>query len=73
MVGVGNMGGPMAGHLVAAGFAVAAFDVATVRMDALQQRGARAAASPADAAQGTDLVGIVVMDDTQVEAVTLGP
>jgi 3-hydroxyisobutyrate dehydrogenase len=71
-IGLGNMGLPMAGRLADAGHDVAVFDLVEARMDALARRGARVAASPADAANGVDVVGIAVMDGPQVEAVALG-
>ncbi len=72
-VGLGNMGGPMAGHLVDAGHDVAVFDLAPERVAELEARGARAASSPRDAATGAELVSIVVMDGAQVDAVCSGP
>lgn len=38
-VGLGNMGAPMAEHLVAAGFELAAYDPDASRVDGLVQRG----------------------------------
>lgn len=72
-IGLGNMGGAMAGHVLDAGHELAVFDLVAERVEALVDRGARAAASPADAAHDADVVGIVVMDGAQVEAVALGP
>ena len=71
-IGLGNMGSPMAGHLVDAGHDVAVFDLATERVDALAALGARAATSPADAASGAEVVSVTVMDGAQVDAVCLG-
>ncbi len=71
-IGLGNMGAPMAGHLVDAGHDVAVFDLVDERVHAVATRGARAAASPADAAAGAEVVGIAVMDGGQVEAAVLG-
>lgn len=50
-IGLGNMGGPMAANLVAAGHKVAGFDMAPVAID-----GVTMAASAAEAAQGADVV-----------------
>ncbi|MEX2254836.1 MAG: NAD(P)-dependent oxidoreductase [Acidimicrobiia bacterium] len=72
-VGLGNMGAPMARNLVAAGHDVAGYDVVAVRIDELVEAGGRAAASPADAARGADVVSIVVLDDAQLDGVTAGP
>ena len=52
VVGLGRMGGPMAGHILAAGFPTAVFDVSPVALDAYATSRARIATSPADA--GTD-------------------
>jgi 3-hydroxyisobutyrate dehydrogenase-like beta-hydroxyacid dehydrogenase len=71
-IGLGNMGAPMAGHLVDAGHDVAVYDLATDRVDALAERGARAATSPADAASGAEVVSVTVMNGAQVDAVCLG-
>lgn len=56
VVGLGNMGLPMAGHLIAAGFAVRGYDVRREAVDALAETGGVAATSPADAAEGAAVV-----------------
>lgn len=53
VVGLGNMGLPMAGHLLAAGFAVRGYDVRPEALAALTRAGGAAAASPADVAAAT--------------------
>ena len=55
-IGVGNMGGPMVGNLVAAGHAVAAYDIAQVSRDAADAAGATVAASAAEAAAAGETV-----------------
>src|SRR5271165_3784644 len=71
-IGLGNMGGPMCGHLVAAGFEVTAYDIDA---DALRQAAA-AGAAPADSARacagGADVVITMLPAPPQVEAVLLG-
>lgn len=52
VIGLGNMGGPMAEHLLAAGFAVRGYDVRADAAEALAAAGGVAAAGPADAAAG---------------------
>lgn len=52
VVGLGNMGGPMAGHLLAAGFAVRGYDVRADVVEALAAAGGVAATGPAGAADG---------------------
>jgi 3-hydroxyisobutyrate dehydrogenase len=72
MIGLGAMGGPMADHVIDAGFRVRAFDLAPDALAARVERGATACTSPADAATGADVVGIVVFDDVQVRDVLEG-
>jgi len=72
-VGLGNMGGPMAANLVAAGHDVAGFDVVAERVADLERLGARGASSAADASRGAEVVSIVVLDGDQLDAVTSGP
>ena len=52
VVGLGNMGLPMAGHLLAAGFAVRGYDVRPEAVAALARAGGTPAASPAGAVAG---------------------
>jgi 3-hydroxyisobutyrate dehydrogenase-like beta-hydroxyacid dehydrogenase len=72
MIGLGVMGGPMTDHVIGAGFPVRAYDVAPDALAARSARGAVACISPADAAAGAEVVGIVVFDDAQVRAVLEG-
>jgi 3-hydroxyisobutyrate dehydrogenase len=71
-IGLGNMGAPMARHVVAAGHDVAVFDARREPVAELAAIGARAAMSPADVAPGAELVSVVVRDDEQVLDVTTG-
>lgn len=65
--GIGNMGWPMAANLVKAGFDVTACDVVPGRADSFAaETGAKAAASPAEAAKGADCVVIIVPTSKQV-------
>jgi 3-hydroxyisobutyrate dehydrogenase len=65
--GIGNMGWPMAANLVKAGFEVTVCDVVPGRAEAFAaETGARAAASPADAAAGADCVVTIVPTSAQV-------
>jgi 3-hydroxyisobutyrate dehydrogenase len=72
-VGLGTMGYPMAGHLAAAGHEVAVFNRTGARATqwAAQHPG-RVATSPADAAEGADVVCTCVGADDDVRAVVLG-
>jgi 3-hydroxyisobutyrate dehydrogenase len=71
-IGLGNMGGPMCGHLVAAGFKVVAYDIEPAAL----QRAAAAGATPADSALACASDGEAVITmlpaPPQVEAVLLG-
>lgn len=55
-LGLGNMGGPMAANLVAAGHAVVGFDPAAEARAAAQAAGAAVAASGAEAVAGAEVV-----------------
>jgi 3-hydroxyisobutyrate dehydrogenase-like beta-hydroxyacid dehydrogenase len=72
-VGAGQMGGRMAAHVAASGHELTVFDTRPELVIHLVAAGARAAASPADAVSGADVVSVVVRDDSQVLAVTTGP
>ncbi|QLC25089.1 NAD(P)-dependent oxidoreductase [Parasphingopyxis algicola] len=73
-LGLGVMGGPMAGHLLNAGHAVTVYNrTASKAADWVGQYGGQSAATPAEAADGVDAVIACVGADADVEAVTLGP
>jgi len=71
-IGTGIMGGPMAGHLLAAGHSVTVNTRSKARADELLKKGAKWAESPAKAAAGADVVFICVPDTPDVESVVLG-
>jgi putative dehydrogenase len=73
IAGVGNMGGGMAGRLCDRGWQVRACDLVASRVQACVQQGARAAASPADAAAGADALIVCVVDAAQMHEVLFGP
>ncbi len=72
VVGLGPMGARMAMRLVEAGNEVAVWNRSAGRADALVERGAREAETPAEAADGAALVLSMVADDAAVRAVVLG-
>ncbi|MEM8696871.1 MAG: NAD(P)-dependent oxidoreductase [Pseudomonadota bacterium] len=73
-LGLGVMGGPMAGHLLNAGHAVTVFNRTAAKAGAwVERHGGRSAPTPAEAANGADAVIACVGADTDVEAVTTGP
>ena len=59
-IGTGVMGGPMAGHLMAAGFPVTVFNRTQSKADALIAKGAKWAASPAEVTAQADIVFSIV-------------
>ncbi|MDR9390473.1 MAG: NAD(P)-dependent oxidoreductase [Trueperaceae bacterium] len=71
-VGLGTMGAPMAGRLLAAGHAVTVHNRTREREAPLAERGAARAATPAAAAAGADLVITMVNDTPDVRAVAEG-
>lgn len=73
-LGLGVMGFPMAGHLVKAGHDVTVYNRTGARADAwVAKFGGRAAATPAAAAAGQDVVIACVGNDDDLRQVTLGP
>ncbi len=71
-IGLGRMGHGMAGRYLDAGFTVAVWNRSKAKAEDLIARGARWAASPADAADGADAVVTMVADDEASRTVWLG-
>jgi 3-hydroxyisobutyrate dehydrogenase len=72
-LGVGLMGSPMVRHLLGAGFRVRAWNRTPGKLDPLVGAGAIRAATPAEAADGADVLCLCVTDKTAVEDVLFGP
>jgi 2-hydroxy-3-oxopropionate reductase len=71
-IGLGVMGGPMAGHLARAGHEVTVFNRTAARAEAwVTTYGGRAAATPREAAAGAEVVFTCVGNDDDVRSVTL--
>lgn len=70
VIGLGRMGGPMADHIVGAGYEVTVYDVDAAAVAARVANGATAASSAADAARNAHFVHVVVFDDDQAVSVT---
>ena len=68
-IGLGNMGGPMAGNLVRAGHAVAGFDLVRASLDAAKADGLTIAASGREAVAGADVVVTMLPAGKHVTAV----
>jgi 3-hydroxyisobutyrate dehydrogenase-like beta-hydroxyacid dehydrogenase len=71
-VGLGDMGAPMARHLVGRGFPTTVADVRPSAVAALVTAGAKPAESPAETADGADVIAVCVVDDAQATAVITG-
>ena len=72
-IGLGIMGGPMAGRLLSAGHRLAVYNRTASRCAPLVAAGARQAPTPAAAAEGADLVISIVTDSPDAKQVLLGP
>ncbi|MFN8073782.1 MAG: NAD(P)-binding domain-containing protein, partial [Kineosporiaceae bacterium] len=73
-VGLGVMGFPMAGHLKAKGHEVTVYNRSAAKAKAwADKHGGRAAATPREAAQGNEIVFVMVGDDPDLRAVHEGP
>lgn len=68
-VGLGAMGGPMAANLLRKGFRVQGCDVARPALDALVAEGGTACTDPAGAAEGADVLVLMVASAAQADAV----
>ena len=72
-LGLGVMGYPMAGHLVAAGHRVTVYNRTTAKAERwVAEHGGKMATTPAAAAEGAEYVFLCVGDDPDVLAVTTG-
>jgi 3-hydroxyisobutyrate dehydrogenase-like beta-hydroxyacid dehydrogenase len=72
VIGLGNMGRPIARNIAKGGFDVTVFDLNPAAVDTLVSHGAKAASRPADVAMGADLVITVLPDGPDVEGAALG-
>jgi 3-hydroxyisobutyrate dehydrogenase len=71
-IGLGNMGGPMCGHLSRAGFEVTAYDISPAALERAGAAGAVAAESAAACARGAEALITMLPAPPQVEQVLLG-
>lgn len=72
-IGLGVMGGPMAGHLAAAGHEVTVFNRTPAKAEAwIGRHGGSAAATPAAAATAADIVFSCVGNDDDLREITTG-
>jgi len=71
-IGLGIMGLPMAGHLLKAGYNMQVYNRTQSKADTLVEQGAIRAKTPAEAANGADIIITIVSDSPQVEEVVFG-
>jgi len=71
-IGLGNIGKPMAMNVAKAGFDLMVYDVRQEPLQELAAAGARVARSAHEIGVHGEVIELVVVDDAQVEAVTLG-
>ncbi|MCB1645021.1 MAG: 3-hydroxyisobutyrate dehydrogenase, partial [Pseudomonadales bacterium] len=71
-IGLGNMGGPMAANLIAAGETVRAFDLVQTALDTAAGQGAVICDSAAAAADGVDVLISMLPASAHVEGLYLG-
>jgi len=71
-IGLGIMGKPMSGHLLAAGHTVHVYDVNLESVKELASKGAVACSSSKEVAQKSDIIIIMVPDTPDVENVLFG-
>ena len=72
-IGIGIMGKPMAGHLLAAGHTVNAYDRNVDALNELASKGAVVCHSSKEVAASSDVIIVMVPDTPDVEAVLFGP
>jgi 3-hydroxyisobutyrate dehydrogenase len=71
-IGLGNIGAPMAGHLVDWPGGLVVCDVRAEATEPFVARGATAVTEPAEVAEVADVISVMVRDDAQVEEVVEG-
>jgi 3-hydroxyisobutyrate dehydrogenase-like beta-hydroxyacid dehydrogenase len=68
-VGLGRIGKPIAANILAAGFDLMVFDVREEPMRELAQLGAKQASGLRELSEHAEIIGVAVVDDSQVEEV----
>ena len=72
-IGLGNMGFPMAGHLAKADFDVTVYNRTAAKAEAwVKEHGGGSAETPAQAAEGAEIVLTCVGNDNDLRAIMLG-
>jgi 3-hydroxyisobutyrate dehydrogenase-like beta-hydroxyacid dehydrogenase len=71
IIGLGNMGRALADALLASGFQVTVWNRTAGKADLLEQAGASVAASPAEAAERSDVLVVCLLDHAATCAAVL--
>lgn len=71
-IGMGTMGAPMAMNILKAGHDVTVYNRTRAKEEPVAAQGAKRAASPAEAAQGAEVIITCLSDTPDVEAIILG-
>ncbi|WP_028296343.1 NAD(P)-dependent oxidoreductase [Olivibacter sitiensis] len=71
-LGIGNMGNPMAGNLLKAGYSLTVYNRTAERAKPLIEKGAKQAKDQAELVEGCDVIFTMLSDDKAVEEVYLG-
>lgn len=71
-IGTGVMGASMCGHLIEAGYEATVFNRSKAKLEPLVERGAKAASSPREVAERSDVVFSIVGFPADVREVVLG-
>lgn len=71
-IGLGNIGKPMAINVAEAGFDLMVYDVRDTPLKELAALGAKVARSAKEVGEHGEIIELVVVDDAQIEATTLG-
>lgn len=72
-IGLGKMGAPMSANLLAAGNALSVWNRTHAKAATLAEAGATVADTPAGAAQGAEVVFVMLADDAALRDTLLGP
>lgn len=71
-IGLGNIGKPMAINILKAGFDLTVYDIREEPLKELSRMGAKIAGSAREIGEHAEIIELVVVDDDQVKALTVG-
>lgn len=72
-IGLGRMGRPMSGHIIAAGFGLTGYDPVPAAVEAVAALGGKPAASAGEVARASDIIFVMPGFYDEVEAAICGP